>query len=184
MLLRQSAAGDRKAAAELLPMVYDQLRAAAQIALRSERPGHTLDATALVHEAFLRLVANTVDWTDRAHFYAAAALAMRRILVDHARARACEKRGGDRERVELSDFSAAMTADPHDVLALDAALTALEMDDPEAAEVVRLRFLAGLSGDQAALCLSVSPRKVDLLWSRARARLFRAMEMRSHASDP
>ncbi len=184
MLLKQSAAGNKQAASELLPLVYEQLRAAAQIALRSERPNHTLNATALVHESFLRLVGVASEWTDRAHFYAAAAVAMRRILVDHARGRACEKRGGKRERTPLSDFAAAMEGDPADVLALDDALTALESEDPEAAEIVRLRFYGGLSGDQAAACMGVSARKVDMLWARARAKLFRRIESQSPARDP
>ena len=176
VILHQAAAGDRAAAERLLPIVYHQLRASAQKLMAAERGDHTLQATALVHEAYAKLVAGQpIDWANRAHFYDAAARAMRQILVDHARARGALKRGGCAERRPITDFAAAFSSDPAGVLALDAALSRLEREDQDAAAVVRLRFFAGLSGDQAASALGVSPRKVDMVWARARAWLFREL---------
>jgi len=152
--------------------VYAQLRATAQRLLEAERPGHTLQATALVHEAYAKLVGgNLAQFANRAHFYDAAARAMRQVLVDHARSRNALKRGGDRVAVSFHDLESAFAADPLAVLALDEAISRLEQEDPEAASVVRLRFFAGLSGDEAAGLLGVSPRKVDMVWARARAKL-------------
>ncbi|MBL8999761.1 MAG: sigma-70 family RNA polymerase sigma factor [Phycisphaerae bacterium] len=168
--------GDADAAQQLLPLVYSQLRAAAQNAMNGERPDHTLQATALVHEAFAKLVGGKpVDWANRAHFYEAAARAMRQILIDHARARNTAKRGGRDGKVPLTDFAAALEASTDEIMALDSALTRLETHDTELAGVVRLRFFAGLSGEDAASALGVSARKVDMLWSRARAWLFREL---------
>jgi RNA polymerase sigma factor (TIGR02999 family) len=176
-LLLRAASGDRCAPEELLPLVYQQLRAAAQLVMRNERPDHTLQATALVNEAYAKLVGGQpVAWTSRAHFYAAAARAMRQILVDHARARMTDKRGGQASRVELTDFAAAFSAPAEHIFALDEAISRLDDCDPDAAEVVRLRFFAGLSGDEAAASLGISPRKLDMLWARARARLKRDLE--------
>lgn len=179
MLLERAAAGEERAAGDLLPLVYDQLRRAAEIALRGERPGHTLQATALVHDAFVRLVGeNQVGWAGRAHFYHAAARAMRQLLVEHARAKGRLKRGGDGtpgsepRRVPLSVADLAESGDPGEILLLDEAMSHLESIDPEAAAVVRLRFYAGLSGEQTATALGVSPRQVDRLWAYARAALF------------
>lgn len=179
MLLERAAAGEERAAGDLLPLVYDQLRRAAEIALRGERTGHTLQATELVHGAFVRLVGeNPVGWAGRAHFYHAAARAMRQLLVEHARAKGRLKRGGDGtpgsvpRRVPLSVADLAESGDPGEILALDEAMGHLESIDPEAAAVVRLRFYAGLSGEQAATALGVSPRQVDRLWAYARAVLF------------
>lgn len=160
----------------LLPLVYDQLRAAAQICLGGERAGHTLQATALVHEAYLRLVGDRkIPWANRAHFYTAAAEAMRRILLDHARSRGRDKRGGGRERLELSDVAALVDSDPETILALDKALDRLEGGHPQAASIVRLRFYAGLTVDQAASALGLSPRQVDREWAFARAWLYRTV---------
>ncbi|MBS0190331.1 MAG: RNA polymerase subunit sigma [Planctomycetes bacterium] len=176
-ILQRASSGDRRAADDLLPLVYSQLRAAAQNAMRNERPDHTLQATALVHEAYAKMVGGQpVDWANRAHFYDAAARAMRQILIDHARAKNAEKRGGDARREPLSDFAGAFHADPARILALDEALSRLEREDEELASVVRFRFFAGLSGDDTAQVLNVSPRKVDMLWARARAWLFRELE--------
>ncbi len=192
-ILDRAAAGDRAAARELLPLVYDQLRAAAQRAMAGERPGHTLTATALVHEAYARLVGagGEARFASRAHFYHAAARAMRQYLVDHARARLAQKRGGPgedhaggggevaRKRVsgavprEVADLAAG--ADPEEILSLDAALSRLEGSDPQAAAVVRLRFFAGLSVEQTAGVLGVSPATVKREWQFARARLYREL---------
>ena len=145
-LLGEVAGGDAAAAGELLPLVYDQLRAVAQQRMNSERPEHTLQATALVHEAFLRLVGpRQIPWESQGHFYAAAAEAMRRILIDHARARKREKRGGERQKVALNVVDLAKAENPDEILALDEAFARLEGQEPEAAAVVRLRFFAGLS---------------------------------------
>lgn len=161
----------------LLPLVYEQLRAVARQAMSSERPDHTLSATALVHEAYLRLVGDRqLPWQNRAHFYAAAAEAMRRILLDHARSCGRLRRGGpDRRKLPLSVVDLATEADPDEILALDEAICRLEGASPDAAAVVRLRFFAGLSVDDAAASLDISPRQVDRLWAFARAWLFRAL---------
>ncbi|MFO0826544.1 MAG: ECF-type sigma factor [Phycisphaerales bacterium] len=176
-LLERISRGDRQAAADLLPIVYEQLRASAQRLMVGERRNHTLQATALVHEAFAKLVGGTCgDFANRAHFYDAAGRAMRQVLIDHARARGAQKREGGAVRVPLSDLAAAFDADPSQLIALDEALSRLEVDDPEAATVVRLRFFSGLSGDETAEVLGCSARKVDIVWARARARLALAME--------
>ena len=175
-VLRQVSNGDQAAAADLLPLVYEQLRALAQQRMMQERPGHTLQATALVHEAFLKLVGpREIPWAGQAHFYAAAAEAMRRILVDHARTRQREKRGGKGARVLLSVLDLAHTENSEEILALDEALCRLEQQEPEVGEVVRLRFFAGLSVDQTAESLEVSSRTVDRRWKFARAWLFREL---------
>lgn len=171
--MNAAAGGDKDAADRLLPMVYEHLRKAAQLDLMGERTGHTLSATALVHEAYLKLVGpRDVAWASRGHFYAAAAEAMRRILLDHARSRA--RRGGAIARFEqLEDVAALATADPEQIVAVDAAVRRLETEDPEAAAMVRLRFYAGLSVDQAAQALAMSPRSAARVWSYARAVLYR-----------
>ncbi len=161
---------------ELLPVVYDELRALAGARLRHERPDHSLQATALVHEAYIRLVGwEQQSWIDRAHFYRAAAEAMRRILIDHARGRARGKRGGGRVRVDLEDANLATWDDPDDVLALDEALHRLMEQDPRAAEIVQLRFFAGLSVEETAKALELSIRTVHREWKFARTWLFRAL---------
>lgn len=165
----------------LLPLVYDQLRAAAQNCLRGERAGHTLQATALVHEAYLKLVGpREVPWQSRAHFYAAAAEAMRRILVDHARAKAAGMRGGPDARRAAMDL--ASLPDPGSeresagFLILDEAILRLESVDPDAASVVRLRYFAGLSIEETAAALGVSEPTVKRAWAFARAWLKEAIE--------
>ncbi len=174
-LMNAAAGGDKSAADRLLPLVYDQLRRAAELRMLGERADHTLSATAIVHEAYLRLVGpRQVPWASRGHFYAAAAEAMRRILVDHARAR--RARGGGATRLEeIEDVVALAAADSEQILAVHAALSRLESEDPEAAAVVRLRFFAGLSVDQAAEALGISPRSAARLWAYARAVLFRSL---------
>ncbi|MFO0827212.1 MAG: ECF-type sigma factor [Phycisphaerales bacterium] len=178
-LLQRAAEGEPKAADELLPLVYDQLRRAAEVAMRDERADHTLQATALVHDAFVRLVGDhDPGWSGRAHFYFAAARAMRQLLVEHARNRGRLKRGGDgaagseRARVPLSVADLAADAAPDEILALDDAMSHLESLDPDVAAVVRLRFYAGLTGEQAADALGISARQVDRMWAYARAVLY------------
>jgi RNA polymerase sigma factor (TIGR02999 family) len=168
-LLDAAAAGDPGAAADLLPLVYDELRRLAAARLAAEKPGQTLQATALVHEAYLRLVGGAdPGWNGRGHFFAAAAEAMRRILVDSARRKRADKRGGDRKRADLRDVPAA-DLPPEDLLDLDAALTAFEAEDPDKAALVRLRFFGGLSEAEAAACLGLSRATAARHWAYARA---------------
>jgi RNA polymerase sigma factor (TIGR02999 family) len=161
----------------LLPLVYEELRKLAAVRMAAEAPGHTLNATALVHEAYLRLVgsADEARWDNRGHFFAAAAEAMRRILVDAARRKRREKHGGDRQRMALDATQIAAPDARHDLLALDAALTRLEAEDPQAAKLVELRHFTGLSIAEAALALGISPRTADRIWSFARAWLHREL---------
>lgn len=161
------------AAADLLPMVYETLRSIARARLRRERPDHTLQATALVHEAYVRLLGSEpVPWEHRAHFFAVASEAMRRVLIDHARRHRSKKRGGDRAAVPLSVLDLAAPSDLEQTLALDEALTRLEAEDAKAAQVVKLRFFAGLDVEETAAALGVSERTVAREWAFARARLF------------
>jgi RNA polymerase sigma factor (TIGR02999 family) len=183
-ILSDLAHGDAHAAGQLLPLVYEELRKLAAARMAEEAPGNTLNATALVHEAYLRLVgpADAACWDNRGHFFAAAAEAMRRILVEAARRKRRMKHGGDRQRVGLD---AAQTAAPdarHDLVALDAALTRLEAEDPQAAKLVELRHFTGLSVAAAALALGISPRTADRVWSFARAWLHR--ELADTDADP
>jgi RNA polymerase sigma factor (TIGR02999 family) len=162
--------GDPHAAAQLLPLMYDELRRLAAQRLAREAPGHTLQPTALVHEAYLRLVGNKNEsrrFKDRGHFFAAAATAMRRILIDSARRKRAHKRGGGRERQEL-DAVTAPEPDQH-LLALDEALAKLAYRDPVKARLVELRYFAGLTGEQAAEVLGISPTTADRHWAYARA---------------
>jgi RNA polymerase sigma factor (TIGR02999 family) len=154
---------------DLLPAVYEELREVAQRCLAHEPPGLTLQATALVHEAYMRLGGEHGRWQNRRHFFGAAAIAMRRILVERARAKAGPKRGGGRLRLSLDQDAAAPTADPAEILSLDEALGALQTTDPQLAEIVSLRYFAGLSIDQTAEALGLSPRSVDRAWKAARA---------------
>jgi RNA polymerase sigma factor (TIGR02999 family) len=166
------------AASQLLPLVYDQLKDLARQRMAMERRDHTLDATALVHEAYLRLVGEGGDhgpWPSRAHFFRAAAEAMRRILIDHARGKAELKNGGRRHRLPLDVLDLASRADAPDALAIDDAVTRLEQLSPAVAEVVRFRFYAGLSESETARALDVSERTVRRDWTYARAWLSREL---------
>jgi RNA polymerase sigma factor (TIGR02999 family) len=168
---------DQDRLATLVPLVHQQLRAEANVLLAGERPGHTLQATALVHEAYCRLVGvdRKLPWANRQHFYAAAAEAMRRILVDHARARGSQKRGGGRARVPIDDLADLAGSDLEEILRFDGVFARLEGEDPDAAAVVRLRFFAGLTADQAAAALGLSASTVDRRWAFARAWLTREL---------
>lgn len=196
--------GDSYASEQLLPLVYDELRKLAAAKLAQESPGQTLQATALVHEAYLRLLESRVQasnsqprpfsaspgskctdnepsgevgprWDSRGHFFAAAAEAMRRILVDRARRQRSSKRGGDRGREAFDEATLVSAGPSDDVLALDEALSRFEAVDPRAAELVKLRYFAGLTIPEAAQSLGVSPRTADDIWAYARAWLFRAL---------
>jgi RNA polymerase sigma factor (TIGR02999 family) len=164
-LVQAAEQGDAHAANELLPLVYDELRKLAAAKLACEKPGQTLEATALVHEAYLRLTG--AEWSNRAHFLAAAAQAMRRILIDHARRKQTLKRGGDKQRQPLETVSAP-EPDAR-LLALDEALQKLAATDPLKAKLVELRYFAGLTGEQAAEVLAISPTSADRHWAYARA---------------
>lgn len=167
---------DAESTAKLFELVYADLRAIAEAQMRGERADHTLQATALVSEAYLRLVGpEPIRFEDRKHFFRVASEAMRRILIDHARAKKSLKRGGERLKQELFDEHAGVTMAPDRLLALDEALTTLEIEDPRAAEIVRLRFFAGLSVDEAAELLAVSKRTAIRDWNFARARLSELM---------
>lgn len=169
-LLQAASRGEQQAVSDLLPLVYDQLRALAQRRLKSERPDHTLEATALVHEAYLKLVGQEqIDWKGRAHFYVAAADAMRRILIDHARQKGARKRGAGWERAKLSMDEITKGEHLDELLMLDEALAQLDEQDPDAGRVVRLRFFAGLTVDETAEAMELSPRTVEREWSFARA---------------
>ena len=174
-LLEQWADGDASAFKELVPIVYDELRRLAEHYLRQERSGHTLQPTALVHEAYLRLAGiRDLQLHNRAHFYGAAARVMRRVLVDHARQRQAIKRGGpDREVVPFDDALDAPVDFRLDVLALDEALQALERSAPQRARVVELRYFGGLSVDETAEYLNVAPATVHRRWAYAKAWLYR-----------
>jgi RNA polymerase sigma factor (TIGR02999 family) len=175
-LLDAAAAGDPHAAAELLPLVYDELRKLAAARLAEERPGQTLQATALVHEAYLRLVGGQPDgWNGRGHFFAAAAEAMRRVLVNRARDKARLKRGGGRRRVDLNGLSDPATVPAADLLDLDGAIESLAAAYPDCAELVKLRFFAGLTQAEAADALGLARRTADDRWAFARAWLFKAL---------
>lgn len=166
--------GDPAAAEQLLPLVYDELRKLAAARMAQESPDHTLQATALVHEAYVRLVGDHRErnWDSRGHFFAAAAEAMRRILVEHARRKQGPKQGGGRRRVELTEISAPATAPPEDLLALDEALSRLAQVAPQKAELVKLRFFAGLTMPQAAAALGVSRATAERHWTYARVWLY------------
>jgi RNA polymerase sigma-70 factor, ECF subfamily len=176
-ILIRASQGDDSAVNQLLPLVYDELRALAESYLQRERPSITLQATALVHEAYLRLVnQDEAQWQGRAHFFAVAAQAIRRILVDHARAHRSRKRGGDWQRVQLEDDLAASPERELDLLALDGALEKLARLDQRQARIIELRFFGGLSLREVAEVLGVSPRTVDGDWSMARAWLRQELE--------
>ena len=173
-ILLDDVQSDTERVARLLPLVYDQLRAVAERALASERPDHTLQATALVHEAYMRLIGDRdVHWSGKAHFYVAAAEAMRRILLDHARRRGRLKRGGGRARFDLQGVADLAAGDDAEILGFDELFRRLECEHAEAAAVVRLRFYAGLTIEQTAQALGLSSNTIDRRWALARAWLFR-----------
>ena len=175
-ILRSVEQGDPQAAQELLPLVYEELRRLARSRMAQESPDHTLQATALVHEAWLRLVnGDSRPWDSRRHFFAAAAEAMRRILVESARARRRLKRGGGARREPLEDVAIECDVPQGELLALDEALARLAEEDPQKAELVRLRYFAGLTQEQAADVLGISPETAKRWWRYARAWLRRAM---------
>jgi RNA polymerase sigma factor (TIGR02999 family) len=173
-ILSAAAGGDPHAAERLLPLVYDELRRLAAQKLAHEEAGQTLQPTALVHEAYLRLVGKDGEqhWDSRGHFFAAAAEAMRRILVDNARRKRRPKHGGDRQRVDWDEASAAAESPPEDLLALDEALDRLAKVDPAKAELVKLRFFAGLTMPEAAQALGVSLTTAERYWTYARTWLY------------
>ena len=180
--LRKAGGADRASAEELLPHVYDELRSLARRYLHRERPGHTLQATALVHEAYIKLVDQSkVDWQGRTHFFAVGAKVMRHLLIDHARGKGRAKRGGDRQKVTLADGLTPFgnrELDAEDLLALNEGLDRLARLDGRQAKVVELRFFGGLTVPEAALVLGVSKRTVEGDWAHARAWLKRELSRR------
>jgi len=191
-------AGDPSAAEQLLPLVYDELRKLAAARLAQEKPGQTLQATALVHEAYLRLVGNQpplapvgergggegVRWDSRGHFFAAAAEAMRRILLNRARDKGRQKRGGDRRRIDLDHLAVADQAADDEVLAVDEALERLAQLHPECAALVKLRFFTGLTMDEAAAAMGIAPRTAHRYWVFARAWLVDALRPDDSSTSP
>jgi RNA polymerase sigma factor (TIGR02999 family) len=169
--------GDRKAASDLLPLVYDELRKLAAARMANEAAGHTLQPTALVHEAWMRLAGNdaNVQFANRAHFFAAAAEAMRRILIDRARRKGAEKRGGDRRRIDLDKVDIAAEADDDTLLLVNDALEKLAKEDASAAEIAKLRFFGGLTLEEAAQVMGVTERTANRYWAFARVWLFDEM---------
>jgi RNA polymerase sigma factor (TIGR02999 family) len=177
-LLNQAGSGDPRASAELLPLVYDQLRRLARSKMRQERADQTLQATALVHEAYLRLVdeGGMQQWDGRWHFFAAAAEAMRRILVDNARRKSRVKRGGGLERVNLDKVQLTLDEKSDELLALDEALIELAEKHPQKAHLVKLRYFAGLTIEEAAQAMGISTATADRHWAYARAWLYRRIK--------
>ena len=170
-ILSQIESGDPAAAEQLLPLVYGELRKLAAAKLAQEKPGQTLQATALVHEAYLRLVgpSNAPTWDSRGHFFAAAAEAMRRILVEAARSKARQKRGGQRQRLDIDAVDMAIEASPDQLLAIDEALDKFQREDAAAYELLKLRYFAGLNIEQAAAALGISAATAYRHWNYARA---------------
>ncbi len=177
-ILSQIEQGDPSAVEQLLPLVYDELRKLAAAKLAQEKPGQTLQATALVHDAYIRLVdvEESQHWNSRGHFFGAAAEAMRRILVENARRRSSPKRGGDWERQNWSTSKIVAPGVSDNLIALDEALNKLASEHPPSAEIVKLRYFAGLTVKQAAEVMGVSSRKADFMWSYARAWLRREID--------
>lgn len=177
-------AGDHAAAEQLLPLVYAELHRIANACMRRERPDHTLQPTALINEAYLRLIQQDVDWNDRAHFVGFAAHVMRRVLVDYARARNTDQRGGKRERVELQDQFAISPERLDEVSLLDEALDRLEKKNPRQAKVVELRYFGGLSMEQIGVILGIAPRSVKRDWALARIWLYEELKPLSQHAEP
>jgi RNA polymerase sigma factor (TIGR02999 family) len=181
-ILSRLGQGDDRAVDELFPLVYQELRAIARRKLKGERPGHTLQATALTHEAYLKMLGDLeVEWKNRVHFYAIAARAMRQILVDHARAKQRKKRGGDWQRVTLDPSIIGESNQPLDLIALDAALEKLAGVDPRKARVVELLYFGGLNVNEVADALEISSRTVERDWRFSRLWLLR--ELQTEAGD-
>lgn len=175
-LLADWGKGDRSALDKLLPLVHSELRRIAQRQMSQERPGHTLQATALVNEAYLKLAGQQgFDWQNRAHFFAVCAQVMRHILIDHARAHARDKRGGGAVKVSLNDALVVAEDQAGHFIALDEALRVLERLDPQKGKIVELRYFGGLSVEEAAEVMNISPRTVRREWQRAKAWLYRMM---------
>lgn len=176
-ILRQIEHGDPRASDQLLPLVYEELRKLASARLAAEQPGQTLQPTALVHEAYLRLLGSgdPVDWNGRGHFFAAAAEAMRRILVENARRKQRAKHGGGRRPVSIDRIDVADQAMDEDLLALDVALEQLDSEMPEVAQVVKLRYFSGLTVEQAGQAMGISTRTAHRHWAYAKARLFQLL---------
>jgi len=177
-MLKEASGGDRDALDRLLPLVYDELRRVAQRHLEDERDGHTLQATALVHEAYFRLIdQKRVEWRNRAHFFAVASQAIRRILIDHARARRAERRGGGAEKLPIeAALQIAPEQTPDHLLALDDALSRLAEDEPDKARIVEMRFFGGLTHEEIAAVIGTSLSTVERQWRFARAWLFRDLQ--------
>jgi RNA polymerase sigma factor (TIGR02999 family) len=184
-ILSQIEQGDPQAAEKLLPLIYDELRKLAAVKLAQEKPGQTLQATALVHEAYVRLVdvEKAQHWDSRGHFFSAAAEAMRRILVERARQRLSQKRGGHRVRLDLHVGEIACSEKPDETVALDEVIDLLEKTDSLAAQVVKLRFFAGLSLPEVAVSLGVPLRTIERNWTYARTWLRGALDDRSTTND-
>jgi len=171
-------------AEELLPLIYEELRQLARRQMANEAAGHTLQPTALVHEAWLRLnTPHRENWQNRAHFFGAAAEAMRRILVDHIRRRRALKRGADAKREPLEDSSLVLQTPPDEILAVHESLDALAQEDPVAAELVKLRYFVGMNREEAAEALELTPRTADRLWAYARVWLRRAIRQQLQSDD-
>ena len=177
LILQRVQQGDPKAAEELLPLVYDELRRLAAHRMANELPGQTLQPTALVHEAWLRLVGNqNQQWEGRAHFFAAAAEAMRRILIDCARRKRAERHGGGQQRVDIGEVNVASPTEDDQLLAVNDALDKLAVEHKVEAELVKLRYFVGMTNDEAAEVLGISPRTAKYYWTHARAWLYREIE--------
>lgn len=184
-MLDRAQAGDPKAAEELLPLVYEELRKLAANKMATEAAGHTLQPTALVHEAWLRVAGSGQRyWNSRGHFFAAAAEAMRRILIETVRRKQSQQRGGQWQRIELDESALVLERPVAEVLDVDAALEKLAHEDPLAANLVKLRYFVGLSLPEAAEALNISPRTADRLWAYARSWLRQALDpIDSHSKD-
>jgi RNA polymerase sigma factor (TIGR02999 family) len=183
-ILTATTRGDRRAARELLPLLYDELRSLARARMAALAPGQTLQATALVHEAYLKLVGDTdPGWDSRGHFFAAASRAMRQILVDQARRKAAVKRGGDQRRLDVDEIDVALDVPGDDVVALNEALETLESEDPRKAQIVMLRQFAGLRREEVAAALDISVRTVDREWNYSIARLYQLMTETDKQND-
>ncbi len=179
LILERVHQGDPKAAEELLPLVYNELRRLAAHKMTNEAPGQTLQPTALVHEAWLRLTGNqNQQWDGRAHFFAAAAEAMRRILIDRARRKRAARHGGDQQRVDIQDVDVASPSDDDQLLAVSEALEKLAVEHKVEAELVKLRYFVGMTNDEAAEALGISPRTAKHYWTHARAWLYREIQIR------